>query len=133
MAPIATALVAIGGVIAVQARQIVRMGEKEETQRRRAMWLDRSAEVWVGLIAAAAYVFSKGESKSYFTRVLDAGISGGIGFSLAPSAAQWTGNSEAIAAVLVTALGYLGLDILTSVIADRAVIKEIILRRLGGK
>ena len=65
-------------------------------------------------------------------RVTEAGISGGLGFALAPSAAQWAYGSEAIAAVLITSLGYLGLDVLTSLVADRAVIREIIVRRLGG-
>lgn len=94
--------------------------------------MDRPPEFWAGLVAAALYVFRKSESKSLWARVSEAGISGGLGFSLAPSAAQWAGGSEAIAAVLLTALGYLGLDVLTSIVADRAVIREVIVRRLGG-
>lgn len=35
--------------------------------------------------------------------------------------------------ILLTSLGYLGLDAFVTVIADRAVIKEIVIRRLGGK
>ena len=94
--------------------------------------MERPPEFWVGLVAAALYVFRKSESKHLWMRMAEAGISGGLGFSLAPAAAQWAGGSEAIAAVLLTALGYLGLDVLTSIVADRAVIREIILRRLGG-
>ena len=42
-------------------------------------------------------------------------------------------GSEPIAVIIVTAIGYLGLDVLTSIVADRAVIRAIIIRRLGGK
>lgn len=94
--------------------------------------MERPPEFWVGLVAAALYVFRKSESKSIWMRGIEAGISGGLGFALAPSAAQWAGGSEAIAAVLITSLGYLGLDVLTSLVADRAVIRDIIVRRLGG-
>lgn len=94
--------------------------------------LDRPPEFWVGVGAAALYVFRKSETKHFGLRITEAGVSGGLGFSLAPSAAQWAGGSETIAAVLITALGYLGLDVLTSIVADRAVIREIIMRRLGG-
>lgn len=94
--------------------------------------MDRPPEFWVGVCAAALYVFRKSESKNFWMRLMEAGISGGLGFSLAPSAARWAGGSETIAAVLITALGYLCLDVLTSIVADRAAIREIIMRRLGG-
>lgn len=94
-------------------------------------FLDRSVEFWVGLIAAVLYVFQRSQSKSILTRAVEAGISGGIGFAVAPAAAAWTGNVEAIAAVVVTALGYLGLDILTSIVADRAAIRQLLIQWLS--
>ncbi len=93
--------------------------------------MDRPPEFWVGLVAVVLYVFQKSESKSIWMRVIEAGISGSLGFSLAPAAAHWAGGSEAIAAVLITSLGYLGRDVLTSVVADRAFIRDIIVRRLS--
>ena len=94
--------------------------------------MDRPPEFWVGLVAAALYVFRKSESKHLWMRITEGGISAGLGFLLAPAAAQWAGGSEAIAAVLLTGLCYLGLDVLTSIVTDRMVIREMILRRLGG-
>lgn len=38
----------------------------------------------------------------------------------------------ALAAVLVLALGYLTLDVLTSLISERAMVRDIILRLLGA-
>lgn len=94
---------------------------------------ERPPEFWIGLVAATMYVFRKSEAKGVVTRMLEAGVSGGLGFSLAASASTWTGGSETIAAVLITAVGYLGLDILTSLVADRQFIRDILVRRFGGK
>jgi len=41
-----------------------------------------------------------------------------LGFSLAPATAHRAGGSEAISTVLITSLGYLGLDVLTSIVAE---------------
>ena len=64
--------------------------------------------------------------------MIEAGISGMIGYSVGPGAAAWAGINDVIAVLLLSSIGYLGLDVLTSIIADRAVIREILIRRLGG-
>lgn len=92
----------------------------------------RTPEVWIALVAGTLYVYRKSENTSKFTRVIEAGISGMLGYSVGPDAASWAGINDAIAVVMISSLGYLMLDVLTSVVADRAVIRDIIVRRLGG-
>ncbi|MGA0615962.1 hypothetical protein [Paracoccus sp. KR1-242] len=92
----------------------------------------RSPEVWIALFAGVLYVYRKSPHQSRVSRVIEAGISGMIGYSIGPDAAAWAGANEAFAVILLSSLGYLGLDVLTSVVADRAVLREIIIRRLGG-
>lgn len=92
----------------------------------------RSPEVWIALIAGTLYVYRKSENPSRITRVIEAGISGMLGYSVGPDAATWAGVNDALAVVLISSLGYLMLDVLTSVVADRAVLKEVIIKRLGG-
>lgn len=98
----------------------------------RTLIAHRPPEVWIALTAGAAYVFQKSAQRTMAGRVIEAGISGGIGYAVGPDAAAWAGINGALAAILVSALGYLALDVLTSLVADRAMVKEIILRRLGG-
>lgn len=92
----------------------------------------RTPEVWIALVAGTLYVYRKSENPSKITRVIEAGISGMLGYSVGPDAASWAGVNDAVAVVMISSLGYLMLDVLTSVVADRAVIKDIIVRRLGG-
>ena len=92
----------------------------------------RSPEVWVALFAGTLYVYRKSENTSKVTRVIEAGISAMLAYSLGPDVASWAGINDSIAVVMIASLGYLMLDVLTSVVADRAVIKDIIIRRLGG-
>lgn len=93
----------------------------------------RSPEVWVAMVAGALYVYRKSTHASRASRVFEAGISGMLGYSLGPDVAQWAGVNEAIAVVLLSSLGYLCLDVLTSLVADRKVLRSIIIKRLGGK
>lgn len=93
----------------------------------------RSPEVWIALIAGTLYVYRKSENPSQLTRVIEAGISGMLGYSVGPDAAAWAGVNDALAVVLISSLGYLILDVFTSVVADRSALKEIIVKRLGGK
>lgn len=92
----------------------------------------RSPEVWIALMAGALYVYRKSPHPSRTSRVIEAGISGMIGYSIGPDAAVWAGVNDALAVILLSSLGYLGLDVLTSIVADRATLREIIIRRLGG-
>lgn len=99
----------------------------------RALAGARSPEVWGALIAGVLYVYRKSEHPSRFSRAVEAGISCLLAYSLGPDAAEWTGVHEAIVVILVASSGYLFLDVITSLISDRAVIKDILIRRLGGK
>ena len=86
----------------------------------------------MALIAGTLYVYRKSPS-SRMSRVIEAGISGMLGYSVGPDAAGWAGINEAVAVLLISSLGYLILDVLTSIVADRAVLRDIIIKRLGGK
>lgn len=92
----------------------------------------RSPEVWIALCAGTLYVYRKSQHPYWLSRVFEAGISGMLGYSFGPDAAAWAGISEALSVILLSSLGYLTLDVLTSIVADRAVIREILIKRLGG-
>lgn len=92
----------------------------------------RSPEVWIALAAGVLYVYRKSPHPSRLSRMLEAGISGMIGYSVGPDAALWAGVNDALAVILISSLGYLGLDVLSSVASDRAALREIIIKRLGG-
>ncbi|WP_294932337.1 hypothetical protein [uncultured Paracoccus sp.] len=92
----------------------------------------RSPEVWIALFAGTLYVYRKSPHPSRLTRGAEAGISGMIGYSVGPDAAAWAGVNEAFAVITLSSLGYLLLDVATSIVADRAVLRDILIRRLGG-
>lgn len=94
---------------------------------------DRPPEFWAGLIAATMFVFNKSEGRRLMKRTTEAGVSGGIGYAAAPWVAERAGGSETIAVIVVTSVGYLLLEVITSIVADRAFIKDLIKQRLGGK
>lgn len=98
-----------------------------------AMIGSRSPEVWMALLAGAIYVWRKSATKGILMRSSEALISGLLGFSVGPDASIWSGANVAISTLLITTLGYLVLDALTSIVADRAVFREILIRYLGGK
>lgn len=55
-----------------------------------------------------------------------------LSFGLSPGLAEYLGISEILAAIAVMAFGLLALDTGTALISDRAFIKELIHRRMGG-
>lgn len=87
----------------------------------------------MALAAGAVYVYRKSENPRHLMRALEAGASGLMGYSLGPDLAVWAGLNPAVSHILITTLGYLALDVLTAVVADRQVFKDIIIRYLGGK
>lgn len=93
----------------------------------------RSSEVWIALTAGVLYVYRKSEHPSRLSRAGEAGISGMLAYSLGPEVAAATDISPALVVILLAAAGYLALDVVTSLIADRAALREILIRRLGGK
>lgn len=98
----------------------------------RAVAEARSPETWAAVVAGVLYVYRK-SSGSRFVRVLEAGMSGLIGYAVGPDSATWAGVNEALATLLMTSMGYLGLDVVSSIVADRSTIRELVLRLMGGK
>lgn len=94
--------------------------------------MDKPLEYWVALATGAAIVIERHKGKPWLSRILLAGISAGIGSTVAPELAQWTGRSETIALMLSTAFGYLVLDVALSLVADREFLKDLIRARIGS-
>lgn len=89
-------------------------------------------EYWIALVVGMMIVVQQHREKPWLARVFIAAISGGIGYSAAPELAAWAGRSETLAVMFLTAFGYALIDVATSIVADRATIREIIVKRLGG-
>lgn len=94
--------------------------------------MDKPLEYWIALATGALIVIERHKGKPWYSRILLAGISAGIGSTVAPDLAEWTGRSETIALMFSTAFGYLVLDVLLSLIADREFLKDLIRARVGG-
>ena len=93
---------------------------------------NKTTEFWFALVAGIVFVLMHHREKPLIARVGIAGVSGAMGFALAGEASVWTGRSETLAAMVITAFGYLALDLGAAIFADRETIKAIIMRRLGG-
>lgn len=98
-----------------------------------AMFHARTMEVWAGIAAGCIYVYSKSPLPTKAGRMGEASVSGLLAFSSGAYVAQWAGVHESVAVILLSSLGYLILDVARSVVADRDVLKGIIIKRLGGK
>jgi hypothetical protein len=94
--------------------------------------MQRPFEYYVAVVSAMIFVAVQHKDKHWLARVLIAGMSGGLGYSLAKDFALWTGRSEVLGAFLLTAFGYIVLDVVAAVLADRKLIREAIIKRLGG-
>jgi len=97
------------------------------------MW--KPVEYWVALGVVLLIVIERG-MKARTGRVqqaLMASISAGMGVALSPSLAAWSGRSETLVVMAVTAFGYPAIDTLAALVADREAMREIIVRRLGGR
>ncbi|MBM3604282.1 MAG: hypothetical protein FJX25_05870 [Alphaproteobacteria bacterium] len=93
----------------------------------------RSPEVWAGIAAGMIYVYNKSPLPARASRAAEATVSGLLAYSAGEWAAAWAGVHEAIAVILLASLGYAILDVARSLIADREILKDIIVKRLGGK
>ena len=90
-------------------------------------------EFWIALCASTLVVLERNREKPLISRTTIAAISAGLGYSLAPDAAAWSGRSEVFSVMVLTAFGYIALDVVFSVAADRKMWADIIRKRLGGK
>ncbi|EAU45061.1 hypothetical protein [Salipiger bermudensis] len=93
--------------------------------------LGKPLEFWVALAAGALIVIERNRARPFVGRVFIAAISAGIGYSQTPEVALWTGRSETLVVMVLTAFGYMLLDIVAAVLADREFVKSIIRERLG--
>lgn len=93
--------------------------------------MQKPIEFWVALITGALIVMVRNHERTFLTRTLLAGISAGIGFSLTPDIASMTGRSETIVVMVLTAFGYMLMDVAAGLIQDREFLKDIISKRLG--
>jgi len=90
-------------------------------------------EHWVALIAAMIFVAMQHKEKPRVARIVIAGISGGMGYSMAAEVARPIGTIGPISAmVVITALSYGILDTVTAIVADRSAIMAAARRWLGG-
>ncbi len=94
--------------------------------------MQKPFEYYVAVLSAMIFVAVQHKDKPWLARVVIAGMSGGIGYALAKDFAAWTGRSEVLGAFLLTAFGYIVLDIVAAMLADRKLIREAIVKRLGG-
>lgn len=96
-------------------------------------YLDKPIEFWIALLTGALIVVERHKEAPLLRRIIIAAISSGIGYSLAPEAAELTGRSEVLAVMILTAFGFLAMDVATSLIADREFLKEMIRERFGKR
>lgn len=92
----------------------------------------RDPEVWAGIAAGMIYVFLKSPLPTIHGRASEAIVSGLLAYSTGSWAADFTGVSEPVAVILLASVGYLALDLARSIVADRQILKDIIVKRLGG-
>ena len=98
------------------------------------MFFGKPIEYCVALVTGMLIVVDRHRNKGALSRALVAAISGGIGHSLSADFAAWTGRSETLAVMILTAVGYLLMDTLMALVSDREWIKEILKSKLtGGK
>lgn len=93
----------------------------------------RSPEVWAGIAAGMIYVYNKSPLPSRTSSAAEAAVSGLLAYAAGEWVAAWAGVNEAMAVILLASLGYAVLDVARSIVADREILKEIIIKRLGGK
>lgn len=95
--------------------------------------MQKPVEYWIALAVGVLIVIERHREKSLLSRTFIAAISGGFGYSLAPDVAAWANRSETLAVMILTAFGYAIIDLTFALIADRALLRDIIRRRMGGK
>ena len=91
----------------------------------------RPLEFYIAILAASVFVYENNKDKPFLSRFLITISSAGFGFSLAPEVAEYIGAPMTITGLLITALGFLALEITAALVSDRAFIKELIKKRIG--
>ena len=88
-------------------------------------------EFYVAIAAAALFVYESNKDKPFYSRFFVTIASAGFGFSLAPEVSEYMNGPLTITGLLITALGFLVLEIAAAVVSDRQFVKDLILRRFG--
>lgn len=96
------------------------------------MLAQKPLEYYVAVASAMIFVALQHKDKPWWARTATAAVSGGVGYALAGEFAAWTGRSEVLGAFLLTAFGYAALDLVVSVLADRKLVRAIIVKQFGG-
>lgn len=94
--------------------------------------LNRPIEFWVALMAGALLVYVRHKDQRFVHRLIITVISSGIGFSLHEDVAAWSGRSETLVVMILTAFGYTVFNALGALFADKDFIRELLLRKFGG-
>ena len=93
----------------------------------------REIEFWAVLFGMALYVATRdAEKEPLVRRIGKTAASALLAYGLADSFAPYLGNSPTFAAVVVMGFGLILLDLGTALLMDRALIEELIRRKIGG-
>jgi hypothetical protein len=95
--------------------------------------MERPIEYWTALVGMCLYVFTKKDADAnLIIRSVKTSASALIAFSMTDDVSSRLHVTASAAAVIVMAFGLIGLDIATSLIADRRFIRDIIRQYTGG-
>jgi hypothetical protein len=83
---------------------------------------------YVAIVAGALFVYESNKEKPFVSRFMITLSSAGFGFSLGPSVATYIGGPLPLTGLIITALGFLVLELLTALFSDRQFIKEIFMK-----
>jgi len=92
--------------------------------------MDTPMKFIVAIIASAIFVYESNKSKPFWSRLLITVSSAGFGFSVAPDFTQYIGGSLTLTGILVTALGFLILEVTAAIVSDVGFIKKLIEKRV---
>ena len=95
--------------------------------------LNRSAEFWVALVAATLFVYRHSHDKVLPARLTQTAVSSGFGYSLTSEVSTWADTPELLTLVVLTSAGYLALDFVTALLADRKQLTDLIKAWVGRK
>jgi len=94
----------------------------------------REWEFWAVVLGMALYVCSRdAEKEPLIRRIGKTSASAFLAYGLADGVAPYVGDSPTFAAVAVMGFGLILLDLGTALLMDRALIRELIRGKLGGK
>lgn len=95
--------------------------------------LNKPLEYWAVLIGMVLYVAARhAEGEAFWRRLVKTAASALLAVGMSHEVAPYLRGSEALATVAIMAFGLLVLDIGTALVQDRAFIKDLIRKRLGG-